>query len=98
MSLFTRISNTLALVSLGTAMSFALAGEKTAETPTENAEVYAVKFHADWCGSCKAIGTTFEELEEKFDTLPVLYVTLDHTRQHNRTQSRYLAERKTGTR
>ena len=79
---------TAALAGLGTVMSFALASE----TAGEAAEVYAVKFHADWCGSCKVIAPSFEGLQEKFDTLPVLYITLDHTREHNRQQAEYLAQ------
>tara|TARA_E500000331_G_C17267879_1_gene717890 strand:+ start:2873 stop:3037 length:165 start_codon:yes stop_codon:yes gene_type:complete len=26
-------------------------------------ELIAIKFHADWCGSCKLMGSTFEELQ-----------------------------------
>jgi thiol-disulfide isomerase/thioredoxin len=59
--------------------------------PIETPRVIAVKFHADWCGSCKAMGSTFEELQAKFDTLPVLYVVLDQTRDFNRKQSAFLA-------
>lgn len=62
---------------------------KTAETAPE---IIAVKFHADWCGSCKAMGSVFEELQAKYDTKPVLYVTLDHTRDFNRQQSKYMAQ------
>lgn len=40
----------------------------SAETP----QILAVKFHADWCGYCKAMGSVFEELQAKFDTQPVL--------------------------
>lgn len=54
--------------------------------------VIAVKFHADWCGYCKAMGSAFEELQAKFDTQPVLFITLDHTRDFNRKQSAYLAQ------
>lgn len=62
------------------------------EAAKENAPaVIAVKFHADWCGYCKAMGSVFEELQAKFDTLPVLYVVLDHTREFNRRQSAFLA-------
>ena len=62
--------------------------KKSNEVPA----VIAVKFHADWCGSCKAMGGVFEELQAKFDTQPVLYITLDHTRKFNREQSAYLAQ------
>lgn len=53
--------------------------------------VIAVKFHADWCGSCKAMGPVFGELQNKFDTQPVLYVTFDHTQEFDRRQSKFLA-------
>lgn len=53
--------------------------------------VIAVKFHADWCGSCKAMGPVFEELQAKYDVKPVLYVILDNTHNFDRQQSKYLA-------
>jgi len=61
------------------------------QKPAEAPKIIAIKFHADWCGFCKAMGSTFEELQAKFDTLPVLYLVLDHTREYNRKQSAYLA-------
>lgn len=42
-------------------------------------KVVAVKFHADWCGSCRKMGTAFEDLRNKFDGKPVLFVNLDKT-------------------
>jgi len=56
-----------------------------------SARVIAVKFHADWCGYCKAMGDVFQEMQAKFDQQPVLWVTLDHTRENDRKQSEYLA-------
>lgn len=55
-------------------------------------EIIAVKFHADWCGSCKAMGPVFEELQAKYDQQPVLFVVFDQTREFNRRQSQYLAD------
>ncbi len=54
-------------------------------------KIIAVKFHADWCGYCKAMGPVFEELQAKFDLQPALYVTFDQTREFDRKQSQYLA-------
>ena len=54
-------------------------------------QVIAVKLHADWCGSCKKMGTAFEDLSNKFDGKPVLFVTLDRTNNTTRHQSDLLA-------
>lgn len=54
--------------------------------------IIAIKFHADWCGSCKAMGPVFEELQAKYDQQPVLFVEFDQTREFNRRQSQYLAD------
>ena len=76
-----------ALVTTITALSVGPLKAVEVEAP----EVIAVKFHADWCGSCKVMGPVFEELQEKFDTQSALYIVLDHTRTYNRRQSQYLA-------
>lgn len=54
-------------------------------------KVIAIKFHADWCGSCKAMGPVFEEMQAKYDQQPVLYVRLDLTREAGRRQAQYMA-------
>jgi thiol-disulfide isomerase/thioredoxin len=54
-------------------------------------EVIALKFHADWCGSCRAMGPVFTDLGNKFDTKPVLFLELDHTSEPSRRQAEYLA-------
>ena len=54
-------------------------------------EIIAIKFHADWCGYCKAMGPVFDELQAKYDQQPVLFVEFDQTREFNRRQSQYLA-------
>jgi len=54
-------------------------------------EVIALKFHADWCGSCRAMGPIFTDLGNKFDTKPVLFLELDHTSEPSRRQAEYLA-------
>ena len=54
-------------------------------------EIVAVKFHADWCGSCKRMGPVFEDLRNKYDGKPVLFVELDLTNGTTRSQAEYLA-------
>lgn len=79
---------TLALAGLG--LSAAQDSRPTAQD--DGPEIIAVKFHADWCGYCKAMGPVFEELQAKYDQQPVLFVVFDQTREFNRRQSRYLAD------
>ena len=80
----------VALLVTSISVVWAQTGGAKSET-AEGPRVIAVKFHADWCGFCKAMGSAFEELQAKFDTQPVLYITLDHTREFNRKQSKYMA-------
>ena len=54
-------------------------------------ELIAVKFHADWCGSCKKMGPVFEDLQNKFDGQPVLFVVLDRTNVTSTHRSALLA-------
>ncbi|MEM9557824.1 MAG: thioredoxin domain-containing protein [Acidobacteriota bacterium] len=67
-------------------MPVAAAGAAPAEP-----EIMAVKFHADWCGSCKRMGPVFEDLRNKYDGKPVLFVELDLTNGTTRTQAEFLA-------
>ncbi|MEM7624636.1 MAG: thioredoxin family protein [Planctomycetota bacterium] len=53
-------------------------------------ELVVVKFHADWCGSCQAMGDTFENLTAKLDSEPVLFVELDQTTTADRKQAGFL--------
>ena len=61
-----------------------------AEPPAEP-DLLAVKFHADWCGSCKKMGSVFEDLRNKYDGRSVLFVTLDMTNGTTRSQAEYMA-------
>jgi|GEM_PF-1548676 len=53
-------------------------------------DLIALKFHADWCGKCKAMGPVFEDLTNKFDGKPVLFVRLDQTNKSKATQAEFL--------
>jgi thiol-disulfide isomerase/thioredoxin len=45
------------------------------------------KFHADWCGSCRAMGDVATDLANKHDGQPILFVTFDLTNETTRRQS-----------
>lgn len=69
------------------AAGFAASEGATAPAP----KLIAVKYHADWCGSCKKMGPVFEDLRDKYDGEPVLFVTLDRTNRTTRSQADFLA-------
>lgn len=90
---------TVAGVSAMLILTLALAGlglgapqDSIPTTQDDGPEIIAIKFHADWCGYCKAMGPVFEELQAKYDQQPVLFVVFDQTREFNRRQSQYLAD------
>ena len=79
-----------ALLTAALLLLVALVPPAGAEVPAKP-ELLAVKFHADWCGSCKKMGTVFEDLRNKYDGKSVLFVTLDLTNSTTRSQAEYLA-------
>ncbi len=54
-------------------------------------KVIIAKFHADWCGSCKAMGPVMEDLQNKFDGEQTLFVTFDLTNRTTKHQSELLS-------
>ena len=66
-------------------------GQTNAIGGPESPEMIAVKFHADWCGYCRAMGPAFIDLSNKFDYKPVLFVKLDFTNSSTSKQAEYLA-------
>ncbi|MEX2307155.1 MAG: thioredoxin domain-containing protein [Pirellulales bacterium] len=53
-------------------------------------QIVAVKFHADWCGSCRRMGSVFEDLAIVSEDEPVLFARLDLTDRRSRKQAAYL--------
>ena len=58
---------------------------------TPEPEVLVVKFHADWCSSCKTIGPAFSDLSEKLDDQSILFIELDFTDNSTRHQANLLS-------
>ena len=50
-----------------------------AEKKSVNPDYLVVKFHADWCGNCLAMGSSFEDLQEKFKDANIEFVKFDLT-------------------
>ncbi|MEX0642467.1 MAG: thioredoxin domain-containing protein [Pirellulales bacterium] len=69
-------------------LSIAHADKQSSSSNTP--EIVAVKFHADWCGSCRRMGTAFEDLSVVSENKPVLFTTLDLTDNRTRKQAAYL--------
>ncbi|MEM7036916.1 MAG: thioredoxin domain-containing protein [Bacteroidota bacterium] len=57
-----------------------------------NKPLLAIKFHADWCGSCKKIGPTFMDVQNKLDGQSVLFLELDFTNQTTKHQALLMAD------
>ena len=79
---------TLVTVTAVSLLGFATLGFAQAE---QSPKVVALKFHADWCGYCKAMGPVFEDLEAKFDGQPILFINLDRTTVTTRNKAQLLA-------
>lgn len=54
----------VALVAIGFAVAPALAGHHE-KSEMKDEKPMVVKIHADWCGTCTKLETTFEELEKR---------------------------------
>lgn len=82
------------LAVLGLATVLLTAGPTTADDhaapSAAGPELIAVKFHADWCGSCKAMGDVFTDLTNLLDGQPVLFVEIDQTNRTTAAQAEYM--------
>ena len=62
-----------------------------AQMESSSPKLIALKFHADWCGGCKAMGPVFTDLQNHFDGTPVLFVVLDFTNKTSKHHSKMMA-------
>jgi thiol-disulfide isomerase/thioredoxin len=54
-------------------------------------KVIVIKYHAEWCGKCKALAGPLAEARANLADQPVLFVTFDFTDKAQASQSEYLA-------
>ncbi len=67
------------ILSILIVMTCGMFNATNAQESNSEPEVIVLKFHADWCGSCKAMGPVFEDLTNKLDGQAVLFHKLDFT-------------------
>ena len=77
----------LPLILISVVVAQATLDTKTAEMP----QLIALRYHADWCGSCTKLAPTFEALKVRFEEKSILFLTLDFTKSGDHKQSEYLA-------
>jgi len=56
-------------------------------TAAQAPSLVVAKFHADWCGACRAMGDVATDLANKHDGQPILFVTMDLTNATTKRQS-----------
>ena len=80
------------LMTLGLLMTFLMPIQAQAEMGKP--ALYAISFHADWCGSCKMIGPQMIKARGKadLDNKDILFVKLDLTDGAKRHQSGLMAQ------
>jgi thiol-disulfide isomerase/thioredoxin len=83
------MKNLLLVISLFVAMVF-IPNQGNSQENTQP-ELMVVKFHADWCGSCRTLGPVLTDLTNKLDGKPVLFVKLDFTNNTSKHQTKLLA-------
>ena len=72
--------------------SFSIFSITSSAQEQEHAQLMIVKFHADWCGSCKAIAPAIKELKASLEGKPTLFVKLDFTNDATKAQANMLSK------
>lgn len=79
------------ILAVGLIVSMALIPSKGYAQDSNQPKLIVVKFHANWCGSCKALGPVLEDLTNKLDGKSVLFTQLDFTNNTSKHQTQLLA-------
>ena len=62
-----------------------------ANTDGDASQLYVIKIHADWCGTCKILEPKLAEVEKELSQEPVRFIILDVTDETNTEQSQDIA-------
>lgn len=72
-------------------LGLASASETASLVEATMPKLVIVKFHADWCGKCKAMKSPLDSARRSLIEEPVLFVTYDFTDESKARQAEYLA-------
>jgi thiol-disulfide isomerase/thioredoxin len=81
----------LGVFGFGSQPASASVGAVSAVSEVAAPKLLVVKYHADWCGKCKAMQAPLETARAAVADEPVLFVTFDFTDTTRAKQSEYLA-------
>jgi len=85
------LSSSLVLAFILASCTIFSKGTTVQEINDHQPELIVVKFHADWCGSCRALGPALTDLSNKLDGQSVLFTELNFTNNTTKHQANLLA-------
>lgn len=78
------------LIAFVTESASAQCGNETASAEKTN-KLYALTFHADYCGACKKLKPNVTELQTRMEGQPIEWVKFDFTSAESKAKSKELA-------
>ena len=78
------------LIAFATESANAQCGDETASAE-KTTKLYALTFHADYCGACKKLKPNVMELQTRTEGQPVEWVKFDFTSEESKAKSKELA-------
>lgn len=79
------------LIVLGVFILFSTQFVSAQSNQKEGSKLMILKFHADWCGSCKVIAPVLKDLKGQLSDRPIVFIELDFTNNETKHQVSLLA-------